>query len=241
MSQGCQHRRNDPLRPKIGAKPPAGDSAFGGDVDAAGKVGAASAVVDCPPEGHAVHIKEACEVGLVEVSVSHALDVTLSATLVNTGCNIARTATTARLDGMNTVWPQRERFRDLCNEKLKEVMAARLCSQTDALAIIGMEIGLSGGTLRSYMYDTTRKPRLGVLEKAAIMFGLPLADLWTDPNAPIPGMAEAGDASHLSEAKRLVARMMYQDLKSDALSDEEALAYYQAWKGFMEVKRVSRK
>lgn len=110
---------------------------------------------------------------------------------------------------MDKAWPQQERFRDLVNAHRLETG----CSREE----VADALGVSDSSLKSLMYDRSRRPGLDLLTAASALFSVPLAELWDDPGAQSAGQ----DLSGMSEQRRFVARLMLEDLKAEDLSDED--------------------
>jgi transcriptional regulator with XRE-family HTH domain len=92
-------------------------------------------------------------------------------------------------------------------------------------------LGTSTGTLRGWLYNRKRKPSLETLQKAAALFGCSITEFLDDPGAPPPGAA--ADAS---EFDRFMLRVMGSDL--EALTDEQKVAAFEAWKATMKAFRA---
>jgi transcriptional regulator with XRE-family HTH domain len=127
--------------------------------------------------------------------------------------------------GMDT-WTHRTQFKTLASAYRK--------TKGITLDQFAVELGLKRDTLNGYLYGKVGKPSLEVLQVAASLFGCSLLEFVDDP----------GDESAellLSEAKRLVGRLIFKDLAKADVSDEEALAMLKAWQAMKALKDAGGK
>ena len=118
--------------------------------------------------------------------------------------------------GMDT-WTHRSHFKKLASDyrKAKGI-------NLDQLAI---ELGLERSTLDGYLYGKKGKPSIEVLQLAATLFECSILEFVDDPGDDLGGIAPG----QLSEAKRLVGRLIFKDIASADVTDEDALAYLKAF------------
>lgn len=128
------------------------------------------------------------------------------------------------------IWPQRSQFRAY----VKQYRQANRCKLEDVAA----GIGLKDSSLKDYLYRKDVKPSIEVLQNASRLFGCSLTEFVDDPAGALSGVATSEEMAKLTEAKRLVAKMLFHDLSGDALSDEQAMAYYRAWEGMISAGRL---
>lgn len=118
--------------------------------------------------------------------------------------------------GAMDVWPQRTLFR----KRLKEYLDAHGWTQDRAAAALGVELI----HLRNCLYRKEKRLGIEPLQRAAALFGCSITEFIDDPAATVEGIPKEG-LTRLSEAKRAVMFMMFQNLQHEDVSDEQALQY----------------
>jgi transcriptional regulator with XRE-family HTH domain len=127
-------------------------------------------------------------------------------------------------------WTHRPRFKDLAAayRKAKGITRKQLA----------VELGLKDATLDGYLYGSVGKPSIEVLQLAASLFGCSVLEFVDDPGDDLEGAA-AG--LQLSEAKRLVGRLIFKDLASPDVTDEQALAYLKIFQAVKDAGKLPGK
>jgi len=116
-------------------------------------------------------------------------------------------------------WAHRQAF--------KVAVADYRKSSGKLLREIAVLLGLKESTLKDYLYRTDVKPSLEVLQRASALFQRSILDFLDDPGGQIPGL-DQDNMSNLSSAKRAVMNMLFQRVKPEDVTDEEALEYLKA-------------
>ena len=122
-------------------------------------------------------------------------------------------------------WTHRSQFKKLASAYRK--------TKGITLDQFAVELGLKRDTLNGYLYGKVGKPSLEVLQLAASLFGCSILEFVDDPGDDVEGLASG---IHLSEAKRLVGRLIFKDIAADDVTDEQALAYLKAFQAIKALK-----
>jgi transcriptional regulator with XRE-family HTH domain len=123
------------------------------------------------------------------------------------------------------VWPHRDAFQ----ARVREYQARTGVTQ-DGVAEV---LGTTTGTLRGWLYNRKRRPSFDTLQAAAALFGCSVTEFVDDPGAPPEGAPV--DAT---EFDRFMLRAMGSDL--EALTDEQKVAAFEAWKATMKAFKARK-
>lgn len=113
-------------------------------------------------------------------------------------------------------WLKRQNFKD-------QVEAYRL-NQGVTLDAVAKDLEISRSYLTALLYRNTTDPSEEFKAKAAEVFKCEITEFMDNPGASLPGLGE-GDLGQLSAAKRAVMNMLFQRVKREDVTDEEAMEY----------------
>ena len=118
--------------------------------------------------------------------------------------------------GHMDTWPERLAF------KSHVAKYARATEKTQKL--IADDLGLELSSLRNLLHRSDRKPGIDTLTRASALFGCSITEFIDDPGGTIPGIDQP-DLARLSQAKKAVMNMMFQNLRHEEVTDKQALQY----------------
>lgn len=85
-------------------------------------------------------------------------------------------------------------------------------------------LGVGPSYLHNVLYDKRVWPSLEIAQKLSEILGLKLGEVVDDPGGEIEGVARE-DSAELSPTKRAVLNMVFQRLKAEEVTDDQAMGY----------------